>query len=101
VSGRGPGRGSHPFARRRGRTLPGDGPLARVPAVVVFVVVIAVFLAAVLMGGVLGALLLGLLAVGVTGLLAATWTRLSFGERVLRVLVLTVLVAVAVGLAVR
>jgi len=34
-------------------------------------------------------------------LLAATWTRLGPGERVARVLVLAVLVALAVGLAVR
>ena len=101
MSSRGPGRPARPFARRRGRMLPGEGPLARVPAVAVFVVVVAVFAVAVVVGGLLGAVLLGLLALGVAALLAATWTRLGPGERVARVLVLAVLVALAVGLAVR
>jgi hypothetical protein len=77
--------------------LPGEGPLARVPAVVAFAVVVVVFVGAVVVGGVIGALLLGLLALGVAALLAATWPRLSAGERVVRVLCLVVLVAIAVG----
>jgi hypothetical protein len=101
VSGRGPGRARTPFAGRRGRAVPGDGPLARVPAVAVFAVVVVVFAAGVIVGGPTGAVLLGLLAVGVAGLLAATWRRLGPGERAVRLLVLVVLVAIAVGLVVR
>jgi len=89
-----------PFARR-GAIVPGDGPLARVPPLVVFIAVVAVFAAAVIVGGVIGAFLLALLALGVAGLLAATWPRLSPGARVVRVLVLVVLVAIAVGLVIR
>jgi hypothetical protein len=48
-----------------------------------------------------GALLLALLAVGVAVLLATTWARLSPPERLARALVLAVLVAVAVGVALR
>ena len=99
MSGRGPGRS--PFAGRRGRAVPGDGPLARVPAVAVFAVVVVVFAAGVLVGGAIGAVLLGLLALGVAGLLAATWPRLGPGERAVRLLVLVVLVALAVGLVLR
>lgn len=89
---------------RRNRSLrapivPGSGPLARVPPVVAFVVVVAVFAAGVIVGGTVGALLLALLAVGVAVLLAVTWPRLATSERVGRVLVLSVLVAVAVGVA--
>ena len=101
MSGRTPGRARSPFAGRRGRIVPGEGPLARVPPVAVFVVVVAVFAAAVIVGGVVGAFLLGLLALGVAGLLAATWPRLSPGGRAVRVFVLVVLVAIAVGLVLR
>lgn len=93
------GRGQ-PFAARRGRLLPGEGPLARVPAVAAFAVVVVVFAAGVVLGGLLGAALLGVLAVGVAVLLATTWHRLVPAERLGRVLVLAVLVAVAVGTAV-
>ena len=79
------GRARTPFARRGGPMVPGEGP----------------FTAAVVLGGVLGALLLGLLALGVAGLLAATWPRLTPGARAVRVLVLVVLVAIAVGLVLR
>jgi hypothetical protein len=41
------------------------------------------------------------LALGVAGLLAATWPALGTGERAVRVLVLAVLVAIAIGLVVR
>ena len=54
-----------------------------------------------ILGGVVGALLLGLLALGVAGLLAATWPRLTPSARAVRVLVLVVLVAIAVGLVFR
>lgn len=101
MSGRGAGRPRQPFAGRRGRLLPGDGPLARVPAVAVFLVVVVVFAVGVVVGGTVGALLLGLLALGVAALLAVTWARLSPAERVVRVLCLAALAAIAVGLATR
>ncbi|MDD7967109.1 DUF6703 family protein [Actinomycetospora lemnae] len=101
MSSRGPGRARTPFAGRRGRMLPGEGPLARVPAVAVFAVVVVVFAVGVIVGGVPGAVLLGLLAVGVAVLLAATWPRLRTNERAVRVLVLVVLVAIAIGLVLR
>ena len=90
-------RGSRPFVGRRGRLLPGDGPLARVHPLVVFVVVAAVFAAGAIVGGTLGFALLILLAAAVAVLLATTWPRLAPRERVLRVLVLAVLVVVAFG----
>jgi hypothetical protein len=80
----------------RAQLLPGDGPLARAKPLAAFVVVIGLFLAGVLVSGVVGALLLGLLAVGVGVLLATTWRVLGPSERVLRLLVLAVLVAVAI-----
>ncbi len=92
---------ARPFATRRGRLLPGEGPLSRVPPVVAFAVVVAVFAAGVIVGGVLGAVLLGLLAAGVAVLLGTTWPRLTTPERLGRALVLVVLVAVAIGTALR
>ena len=81
--------------------LPGSGPLARVSPVLAFAAVAVVFAVAVVVGGPVGALLLALLAVGVALLLATTWARLSPPERLARALVLAVLVAVAVGVALR
>lgn len=105
VGGRGRPGGATPRGRtrsaRRGPMLPGDGPLARVPAWVAFVVVIALFGAGVLVGGTVGALLLGVLAVGVALLLAATWPRLTSGERFARCLVLAVLIAIALSMVLR
>ncbi|CCH28831.1 hypothetical protein ABZ816_27915 [Actinosynnema sp. NPDC047251] len=77
------------------RTLiPGTGPLAKVPAPVVFLLVLALFIAGVWVRGAVGAALLGLLVLGVAGLLAVTWRFLAPSARVLRVLVLAVLVLV-------
>jgi len=81
----------------KARLLPGNGPLAKVTPLVAFLVVIAVFAAGVLLGGATGALLLGVLAAGVGVLLVVTWTTLSPSQRVLRVLVLAVLVAIAIS----
>lgn len=80
----------------RAQLLPGDGPLARARPIVAFVVVIGLFLTGVLVSGVIGALLLGLLAVGVGILLATTWRVLAPTERVVRLVVLAVLAAVAI-----
>jgi uncharacterized membrane protein YfcA len=83
---------------RQGRRLvPGDGPLARVSPVLAFLVVAAVFAVGVVVGGVLGAVLLFALAALVGLLVAATWSRLSGPERVLRAVVLLVLLAVALS----
>jgi hypothetical protein len=81
----------------RAQLLDGDGPLARVPPLVAFLAVAAIFAAGVLIGGGTGALLLGALAAGVAVLLATTWSVLAPGQRVGRVLVLLVLVAVAIS----
>ncbi len=81
--------------------LPGSGPLAGKSPLLAFLVVAAVFVVAVVVGGPIGAVLLGLLAVGVAILLATTWARLSPPERLARSLVLAVLVAVAIGVALR
>ncbi len=80
------------------RTLiPGAGPLAKVPAPVVFLLVLGLFGAGVWIRGPVGAALLGVLALGVAGLLAATWRFLAPSARVLRVLVLAVLVLVTLS----
>lgn len=90
---------------RRGRPtgstplVPGAGPLSGVPPVVAFAVVVVVFAAGVIVGGVVGTVLLALLTAGVVTLLAATWSRLTPGERAGRVLVLAVLAAVTVAVA--
>ena len=81
----------------RAQLLAGDGPLARVPPLVAFLAVAAIFAVGVLVGGGTGALLLGVLAAAVAVLLAATWPVLASGQRVGRVLVLLVLVAVALS----
>jgi hypothetical protein len=82
----------------RRQLVPGDGPLARVPPLVVFLVVTAVFATGVLVGGVAGAGLLTALAVLIGALLAAAWARLAPAERALRLVVLLVLFAIAVSL---
>jgi hypothetical protein len=79
----------------RAPLLAGNGPLARTRPLVVFVLVIAFFTAGVAVGGLVGAGLLGVLAVGVGILLAVTWKVLSPSDRVMRVVVLGVLVAIA------
>jgi|1186.fasta_scaffold26727_3 hypothetical protein len=81
----------------RAQLLSGNGPLARVTPLVAFLVVAAVFALGIVIGGGTGAALLGLLAVGVAVLLAATWQVLETGQRVGRVLVLLILVAVALS----
>ena len=82
-------------SRWRRPLLPGEGPLARVHPAVAFGAVLVVFAVGVWWGGTAGALLLGLLAIGVAGLLAVTWPRLTAPERALRITTLAVLVAIA------
>jgi len=78
--------------------MPGRGPLARVPPLAAFVVVAAWFSAGVLIGGAAGAAVLVALAALVAALLALTWPRLAPAQRVLRVVVLFVLLAIAMSL---
>ncbi|HEX4702882.1 MAG TPA: hypothetical protein VH352_12190 [Pseudonocardiaceae bacterium] len=82
----------------RAPLIAGSGPLAKVPPVVAFGLVIVVFGLAVWLRGVTGAVLLGLLGVGVLVLLSATWQALRPADRVLRVLVVAILAAVAISL---
>jgi hypothetical protein len=76
----------------------GNGPLARVPPAVAFGLVVVVFGLAVWIRGAVGALLLGVLGVGLLVLLAATWRVLRPADRVLRVIVVLILAAVAISL---
>lgn len=77
--------------------LPGRGPLAGVPPLVAFLLVIGLFIAGVVVQGVVGAGLLLALAAGVAVLLAATWGVLGPAERLGRVAVLGVVVAIAIS----
>lgn len=95
------GRGPRGRKNLRKPLLPGQGPLTGVRPVAVFAVVAAVFAVAVVVGGVLGAVLLGVLALGVVGLLAATWSRLTPGQRAGRMLIVAILVLVGFGLVTR
>jgi hypothetical protein len=85
----------------RAPLLSGNGPLARVPPLAVFLVVAAVFALGVIVGGGTGALLLGLLAAGVAVLIAATWRVLEPSQRVGRLFIFAVLVAVAISVLLR
>jgi hypothetical protein len=85
----------------RAPLLSGNGPLARVPPLAVFLVVAAVFALGVIVGGGTGALLLGLLAAGVAVLIAATWRVLEPSQRVGRIFILAVVVAVAISVLLR
>lgn len=77
--------------------IPGDGPLAGVPAPLAFLVVLGLFAAGVLVGGVPGTLLLGVLVAGIAVLLAGTWRVLGPGDRALRVLVLVIVAGIALA----
>ena len=96
AGGQQPGRGR---GRRdlKAPLLPGRGPLARVPAAAVFGLVLVLFVVGVVVRGPAGAGLLGALALLVLGLLGATWRVLSASDRVLRVVVLVILLAVMVS----
>lgn len=81
--------------------VPGRGPLARVRPFAVFLVVAILFGVGIVVGGPVGAGVLGLLAVGVVVLLAVTWPRLTSRERLGRVLIIALLIAVAASVMVR
>jgi hypothetical protein len=82
----------------RAPLVAGAGPLARVPPAVAFGVVVVVFGLAVWVRGAAGAVLLGALGVGLVVLLAVTWQALRPADRVLRVIVVLILAAVAISL---
>jgi hypothetical protein len=82
----------------RAPLLAGTGPLAKVPPFAAFIVVLVVFGLAIWLRGVTGAILLGVLGLGVLGLLAATWQVLRPADRLLRVIVVAILAAVAISL---
>jgi uncharacterized protein DUF6703 len=81
----------------KAKLIEGDGPLSRMPPLAAFLLVGVVFVVGILVGGEVGALVLGVLAAGIAVLLAVTWRALSPSERVGRVFILAVLVAVAVS----
>jgi hypothetical protein len=93
-----PSRPARARQTRRATLLPGSGPLAKVPPVAAFLVVLVVFAVAIWLRGTVGAGLLGLLGLAVLGLLAGTWKVLRPAERVLRVLVVLILFAVAISM---
>ena len=82
----------------RAPLVAGRGPLAGVPPVAAFVVVILVFGVAIWLRGAVGAALLGVLGLGVLTLLAVTWRALRPADRILRVIVIAILAAVAISL---
>jgi hypothetical protein len=86
-------------ARRstKAKLIEGNGPLARMTPLAAFLLVAVVFVVGILVGGAIGALVLGALAAGIAVLLAVTWQALSPSDRVGRVFILAVLVAVAVS----
>lgn len=82
----------------RAPLLAGNGPLAKMPPVAGFAVVLVLFGLAIWLRGVTGAVLLGVLGLGLVVLLATTWQVLRPADRVLRVIVIGILVAVAVSM---
>lgn len=82
----------------RAQLVAGNGPLAKVTPVAAFVVILAVFGLAIWLRGGTGAVLLGALDLAVIGLLVGTWTALRPADRVLRLVVIVILAAVAISL---
>jgi uncharacterized membrane protein YfcA len=76
----------------------GSGPLAKVPPAAAFLVVAVIFGVAVWLRGPVGAGLLAVLGACVVVLLVGTWRALKPAERVLRVIVVAILVAVAISM---
>jgi hypothetical protein len=77
-------------------SLPLLARAARLPRAVPFLVLLALVVAGVLVGGPLGAVLVGLVALAVAWLLALAWPALTGVERLGRVAVLLLAVALAV-----
>lgn len=75
---------------------PAIAALARMPALLPFVVMLVVLLTGVFVGGVIGAILLALPIAFLGWLLYLTWPHLRMPERLLRVAVLLLVLAIAV-----
>lgn len=85
-----------------GRACCGDSPeaaqrqaQARRLVVLSGVTALVVVAIGLIVGGWLGAVLVGLVAVGIAGTAARSWSRLSLNDRLLRVAVLLLLIALA------
>jgi hypothetical protein len=74
--------------------------LARVSPTTAFIVALALMLAGLFLPGIIGAALLFLLAVGLAALTFTTWPVQSPSTRVIRLVLLTVLVAAALAKAI-
>ena len=77
-------------------SLPLLARVARLPRAVPFLVLLAVLVAGVLVGGPLGAVLIGIVAAVVAWLLALAWPALTVVERLGRIAVLLLAVALCV-----
>jgi hypothetical protein len=73
------------------------GRLSGIPRPLLFVLVLVLTVGALLVDGVPGAVLVGLLLVLVVSLAAVSWRTTNAGARMLRVLVIVALAAVAVN----
>ncbi|HEY5471967.1 MAG TPA: DUF6703 family protein, partial [Candidatus Limnocylindrales bacterium] len=70
--------------------------LSRLPRLVPFLILLALLVAGVLIGGKVGFVLMGLAAIFVAWVLYLSWPRLSGSERIMRLAVLLLAVAMAV-----
>jgi len=70
--------------------------LSRLPRLVPFLILLALLIAGVLISGRIGFVLMGLAAIFVAWVLYLSWPRLSGAERIMRLAVLLLAVAMAV-----
>jgi hypothetical protein len=77
-------------------SLPLMTRLSRLPRLVPFLILLALLIAGVLISGRIGFVLIGLAAIFVAWVLYLSWPRLSGAERIMRLAVLLLAVAMAV-----
>jgi len=77
-------------------SLPLMTKLSRLPRLVPFLILLALLVAGVLISGQVGFVLMGLAAIFVAWVLYLSWPRLSGSERIMRLAVLLLAVAMAV-----
>jgi len=77
-------------------SLPLMTKLSRLPRLVPFLILLALLVAGVLIGGQSGFVLMGVAAIFVAWVLYLSWPRLSGSERIMRLAVLLLAVAMAV-----
>ena len=77
-------------------SLPLMTRLSRLPRLVPFLILLALLIAGVLISGRIGFVLIGLAAIFVAWVLYLSWPRLSGSERIMRLAVLLLAVAMAV-----